>query len=221
MTRRMSIVLPLAAAVAAAAGCSHTKTPEERTREAAQHSQEAFEQAADDQKAIEEQQKRVNDAHGRVAEAQKALAEAQGREEQEQTKVRQLRERADANLAKAGQAAQQARMSAADATPRGIQTAAGSVEDASADRLVIQTPGGRALAFRIDDRTQVLVGSEARSAAEIQRGADAQVAYDAGAAAGGEPTALTVRVTPLGYDGLAPSGTGAREPDRGGSGGDR
>ncbi len=204
MTRRMSFAVVLAAVLAAAAACAHTKTPEERTRDAAERSQEAFERAADDQKALQDEDKKVNEAHGQVVDAQKSLAEAQRREEQERAKAQQLRDRASANLEKAGQAAQQARASADATAPHGLQTASGSVADATAGRLVIQTPGGRVMAFRVDDRTQVLVGSEARSPAAIQRGADAQVAYDA--SGGGQPTALTVQVTPVGGEATGTGG---------------
>ena len=50
--------------------------------------------------------------------------------------------------------------------------------------------------FRVNDRTSVMVGSEQRSAAEIQRGADARVAYSY-TGDGSQPTALTIQVTPL------------------------
>ncbi len=197
MKLRTPYALPVAALVALAAGCSHAQTPAERTRAAADRSQQAFQQAADDQKKLEEQQKRIDAAHAQVVKDQKALADAQRREEQERMKAQQLQQLANQHLEQATQQASQARMAATAGEAQGLQTIAGNVAEASPNRVVLQTPGGRTMSFRVDDRTQVLVGSEQRSAGDIQQGADARVAYEL---SGGQPTALTIQVTPLGSE---------------------
>jgi hypothetical protein len=76
-----------------------------------------------------------------------------------------------------------------------MQTATGKVSQATSSQLTLQTQAGRTMTFQIDPRTRVLLGTEQRSVAEIQQGADAQVAYDPKA---GRLTALVIRVMPAG-----------------------
>jgi hypothetical protein len=61
----------------------------------------------------------------------------------------------------------------------------------------------------------VLVGSEQRSVSQIQQGADARVAYEP---KGAEPTAITIRVAPLGSEmgvtPATPARPGESEPTR-------
>ena len=185
---------PLAAVVAATGlSCAHSQTPAEQTQAAAERSDEAFKQAAEDQKKLEEQQKRADAAHRNVQIAQQQLAEAQIREEQERSKAQQLQQQATEHLQQVGQRAQQARAVAGQEQSQGMQTITGQVAQATPNQVVLQTSSGRTMTFILDQRTRVLVGSEERSAADIQQGADAQVAYEQ---SGGQPTALTIQITP-------------------------
>ncbi len=202
----------LVAGLVAVVACSHTQTPSERTQAAAASSQQAFQQAADDQKKLEEQQKRVEAARQETAKAQKALQDAQHREEQERSKARELQQQANRHLEDATDRARQAREAASQGS--GVQTVAGRIAEATPGHVVLQTPGGEEMPFRVDDRTRVVVGSQQRSAAEIQRGADARVAYSS-TGDGGQPTALSIQVTPLGAQspaGNAGAGSGSAMP---------
>ncbi len=49
------------------------------------------------------------------------------------------------------------------------------------------------MSFQVDPRTRVLVGTEQRSVADLQQGAEARVAYDPREA---EPAAVAVHVAP-------------------------
>jgi hypothetical protein len=198
---------------AALTACSHEKKaapPPAPKPTAAEESQKAFQLAAQQQKEAGEQQKRVEAARAAVVAAQQQLAHAQAQEQQERAKAQQLQEQAGQNLQEGVRQAQQAHADLAGATggAEGMQTVNGTVAEATASEVVVQTPGGSTLTFHVDDRTQVLVGSERRSIAHIQRGADAQVAYDPKT---GQQTALIIRVMPAGGAGTTPP-QGAEAP---------
>jgi hypothetical protein len=61
------------------------------------------------------------------------------------------------------------------------------------------------MSFNVDHRTRVLVGADQRSVSDIQQGADARVAYEP---KGAEPTAITIRLAPMGSEmGITPPST--------------
>jgi hypothetical protein len=179
--------------VAALASCAHKQSAAERQQSAAEQSQSAFQAAAQDQRELAEQQKRLEAAHNAVVAAQQQLAQAQVREDQERSRTQELQQRVSQHMQQAQQRAQQAQAEAEQA--QGIQSVAGQVMLATPSHVVLQAQGGRTYTFNVDQRTRVLVGTEQRSISDVQRGADAQVAYDPRA---GQPTALTIRVTPAG-----------------------
>ncbi len=205
----------LVAGLLAATACSHAQTPAERTQAAAESSQQAFQRAADDQKKLEDQQKSVEAAHQETLKAQNSLQQAQRHEEQERAKAQQLQQQANSNLDQATRQARQARE--ATGQPSGVQSVVGRIAEAAPGYVVLQTPGGQRMPFRLDDRTTVLVGNEQRSTADIQQGADARVAYT-GNPGGAQATALSVQVTPIGtpgstgYSGTGSQGTAAPMP---------
>ncbi len=179
--------------VAALASCAHKPSTAERQPSTAEQSQSAFQAAAQDQRELAEQQKRLEAAHNAVVAAQQQLAQAQVREDQERSRAQELQQRVSQHMQQAQQRAQQAQAEAEKA--QGIQSVAGQVVLATPSHVVLQAQGGRTYTFNVDQRTRVLVGTEQRSITDVQRGADAQVAYDPRA---GQPTALTIRVTPAG-----------------------
>ncbi len=191
LTRYM---LPLAGALAAAVGCAHerSRTPAEQTRAAEEQSQKAYGSAAAEQEQLAEQQKRVDAAHQDAVKAQEQLTLAQTHEEQERAKADQLKRQSAQHLEEARQEAQHAY----GATSRGQRqgSAAGRIAEATADQIVLETPSGGTMTFRVDDRTTVLIGGEQHSAADIQQGADALVGYDT--SQGGQQSAIMIQVTP-------------------------
>jgi hypothetical protein len=185
--------------IAALPSCAHKEKKAERPPPAAaapspaEQSQTALQAAAQDQRELADQLKRVEDAHNQVVATQQQLRQAQTREEQERVKAEQLQQRVSQRLQQANQSAAQAQAAAEQA--QGIQNVAGYVLQATPSRVVLQAQSGQTYSFKIDPRTKVLVGTEQRSVSDIQQGADAQIAYDARA---DQPTALTIRVTPVG-----------------------
>jgi hypothetical protein len=190
------VALLLIAALASCSSKQKTAEPAPPPKPtAAQESQKSFQLAAQEQQALTEQMKRVEAAHKSVVAAEQQLAQAQAQEKQERAKAQELQERASGHLQESVQHAEQAQAGVAGvgAALEGMQTFAGRVAEAAPSQVVLQGQGGRTMTFNIDPRTRVLVGTEQRSVADIQQGADAQVAYDP---RGGKMTALVIRVTP-------------------------
>jgi hypothetical protein len=161
-------------------------------------SQKALQAANDAQKKASEQEQRSAEAQADVRKAQQALTEAQQRAVQEQAKAQQLQQEANVLTQRASQEAQQAQRVAAETLTeqgqqvrRGEQSAAGEVTRATPNQLAIRSRSGDSMTFRITDRTQILLDGQPASAAEIQQGADARVAYEIG---GPQPTAIHVQV---------------------------
>jgi hypothetical protein len=186
---------------AALVSCSHEKKaaapppapPPKPT--AAEESQKAIELARQQQAQLVDQQKKVESSHAAVVAAQDQLVKAQAQEQQERAKAQQLQEQANRNFQEGMLQAQRAQAGLSGGTD-GMQTVAGTVAQASSSQVVLQTPNGRTMSFNVDSRTRVLVGSESRSVTDIQRGADAQVAYDPTKT--GQKNALIIRVMPAG-----------------------
>ncbi len=191
---------------AALVSCSHGEKkaappPPAAKPTAAEESQKSFQLAAQEQRELADQQKRVEAARAATVAAQQQLAKAQAQEQQERAKAQQLQERASQHLQEGVAHAQQAQVGAAGAGGgEGLQTVAGTVAQATPSHVVIQTASGQAMSFAVDGRTRVLVGTESRPVTDIQRGADAQVAYDPRP---GQMTALIIRVMPAGSAGAA------------------
>ena len=167
--------------------------------------QRAETQAAQADRAVAEAQRRLDAAHQasvaaerQRAQAQAQISQAQQHAEQaqqqiavEQTNLQAAEEAARQSHAQATEVAVQAQLQAEQA--QGLQSASGRIAQATPSRVVLQTPDGRTAAFDIDARTRVLVGTQARSVADLQEGADARVAYDA---RGGVPAAVAIHLTP-------------------------
>jgi hypothetical protein len=138
-------------------------------------------------------------AHQDIQSAQQQLADAQRREEQARVRVQQLEIQARQDLERARGLAFEAEQA------QGLRAATGRVAEATPSRVLLQLRDGRTMSFQIDERTRVLVGSEQRSVAEIQQGAEARVAYEP---KGDEPKAVTIRIAPVGREmGFPPAGS--------------
>jgi hypothetical protein len=178
---------------------------------AAEMSGKSLQLAAQEQNQLAEQAKRVDAAHAATLAAEQGLAKAQLQEQQERTKTEALQQQVNQHLAEGMQQSQLAQAGVAGHGPvasQSMQTAVGRVALAAPSRVVLQTQGGKTMTFTVDQKTRVLIGSQARAVTDIQQGADAAVAYDP---RGGQMTALVVRVMPaLANHGTAhaPSGTG-------------
>jgi len=181
---------------AALASCSHEKKeqapPPKPT--AAEQSQKSFQLAAQEQRELVDQQSKVETAHAGVVAAQEQLSKAQAQEQQELLKAQQLQERANLHVKEGMRSAQMGQAGAPTAGLEGLQTVTGTVAQVTSSQVVLQARNGRPMTFDVDSRTRVLLGTEQRSVSDIQRGADAQVAYDPRVGA----TALIIRVTPAG-----------------------
>ncbi len=180
--------------VASLASCAHRKpaTAQQQPPPAAQpEAQQAIQQPAPQRDPLADAQARLDTAHQDVLRAQQQLAEAQQREERERAGMQQLEIKARQDLERASQLAYQAEQA------QGLRAASGRVAQATPSRVLLQMQDGRTMSFRIDERTKVLVGAEQRSVSAIQQGADARVAYEP---QGAEPTAITIRIAPLGSE---------------------
>jgi hypothetical protein len=177
---------------ASLASCAHERKPTaEQAPPAPQPAAQAVQEAPKRQDDLTEAESRLEAAHQEVARAQQQLALARQREEQERAHVQQLEIKARQDLERASELAYQAEQA------QGLRTASGRVAQATPSRVILQFQDGRTMSFSVDDRTRVLVGSEQRSVSDIQQGADARVAYEP---RGPEPTAITIRLAPLGSD---------------------
>lgn len=193
-----SVALLLVAALASCSGKQKTAEPAPPPKPtAAQEAQKSFQIATQEQQQLAEQMKRLEAAHKAVVAAEQQLAQAQAQEQQERAKAQQIQRQASQHLQDSVEHAEQAQAGVAGvgAALEGMQTFAGRVAEAAPTQVVLQGQGGRTMTFNVDPRTRVLVGDAHRSVADIQQGADAQVAYDP---KGGKMTALVIRVTPAG-----------------------
>jgi hypothetical protein len=134
-----------------------------------------------------------------------AARPAQQREEQERARVQQLEIQARQDLDRASRLAYQAEQA------QGLQAATGRISEANLSRVLLQLQDGRTMSFQIDHRTKVLIGSEERSVADVQQGAEARVAFDPRS---DQRTAITIRVAPAGRDlGAIPRAPGTPETE--------
>jgi hypothetical protein len=182
------------------AACAHEQRAEQKPPAAAPTPPVAVQQPAPPptlQDQLAQAKTEMETAHQDIQTAQQQLADAQRREEQARVRVQQLEIQARQDLERARSLAYEAEQA------QGLRAASGRVAEATPSRVLLQLRDGRTMSFQIDDRTRVLVGSEQRSVAEIQQGADARVAYEP---KGDEPKAVTIRIAPVGREmGFPPS----------------
>jgi hypothetical protein len=223
MTRGFGLSFVGLLAVAGAA-CAHQQSAssqnpmEARVAASQQQSQEALKRAHDAQQKAAEQEKKAVDARQEVAKAQQALTQAQQKAQAEQQQAQQLQQAANQATQEASRTAQQSQQMAAQQlseqgrmVQRGELSVAGPVRQATQRSVTVQTPDQGAMTFRVTDQTRVTIDGRQASAAEIQPGADARVAYQVG---GLEPSAMAIQVmtgNPLHGQpgGAASEGTGA------------
>ncbi len=194
--------------VATLGACAHEKKPAAAAApgtQQAQQAQRANEQVAQADRELAEARKRLEAAHQEVAtieqqraqarqqlaQAEQKSAQTQQRIAQEQANVERLDAAARQQRERAARAAEQAQLAAEQA--QGLRSAAGRIAEATPSRVILEGQDGQTTVFQIDQRTTVLVGTERRSVAELQQGADARVAYDP---KGNQPAAVTIHVTP-------------------------
>jgi hypothetical protein len=171
--------------------CGHGKQRTAEAPPAPQPTPQAVQETPKRQEDLTEAEARLAAAHQEVVRAQQQLAVAQQQEEQARANVQQHEIKARKDLDRASQLAYQAEQA------QGLRTATGRVAQATPSRVLLQMQDGRTMSFHIDQRTRVLVGADQRSVSDIQQGADARVAYEP---KGAEPTAITIRLAPLGSE---------------------
>lgn len=214
--------LSIVGLLAVAGACAHQRSAnpmEARVAASQGQSQEALKRAHDAQQTAAEQQKKAADARQEVAKAQQALTQAQQKAQVEQQKAQQLQQQANQATQQASREAQQSQRMATQQlseqgrmVQRGELSVAGPVRDASSRSVTVETPDQGAMTFRVTDQTRVTIDGRQASAADIQPGADARVAYQVG---GLEPSAMAIQVmtgNPLHRGqtgGAASQGTGA------------
>ncbi len=190
--------------VIAGSGCAGRQRAESPTarhvESAQQQSQQALDRAAEAQKRASEQGARVAKAQREVQEAQRRLTESQQQLEKEQKKAEQLQQQAIEARSEASRQAEASQREASRAlakqgeyVERQQQTFSGQVTQATPDSIVVTPQVGEPMTFRVTDQTRVHIDGRKASAAEIQQGGDARVAYQI---SGTEPTAIVVRVRP-------------------------
>lgn len=163
-----SIRALLAGLLVVASACAHGG----KAREAEAKTQSPAAQAASE----------AQRAQRNAAQADQQLAEARQRLDavnRDALAAEQQRAQARQQLAAAEQRATEAQRRIAEEQARGLRVTAGRVIETSPSRVTVATEDGRTASFRIDPGTRVLVGSQQRSVAELQRGAEARVACDA------------------------------------------
>lgn len=206
----------LAGLVAATVGgCAHDPTPQQRqaaapqtpAQQAQRHAENAARQATstEQQLAQARQKLEVSRRESFTAEQQRAQARQQVQQAdqravaiqqrigQEQSNVARLESAAREQREAATDAAIQAQLAAEEAA--GLRSAAGRIAQASASHVVLETQGGRTMSFQIAPGTRVLVGTEQRSVADLQQGAEARVAYDPRQS---DPAAVAIHVSSAG-----------------------
>lgn len=183
------------ALAASAGGCAHEQprqaaapqTPAERARRSADG---AAKQAATTEQQLAQARQRLEAAHQEAVRAEQQRAQARQQLQQadqravaatqrigqEQANVARLDQAAREQRETATAAAIQAQLAAEEAA--GLRSAEGRIAHATPTRVLLEVQGGRTMAFDVDPRTRVLVGTEQRSIADLQQGAEARVAYD-------------------------------------------
>ena len=141
------------------------------------------------QASIQAEQQRVQ-ARQQLTLADQRAVQAQQQIVVEQANVQRLDQASRAAHARAASAAMESQ--AAASREVALRTVGGRIARVSPSRVVLRAADGGLMTFGIDSQTRVVVGTEDRSVADLQQGADARVAYDPR----GAPMALVIRVTP-------------------------
>jgi hypothetical protein len=208
MPLRKAYVLPLAGLIAVAgtscASAQHPRPAEQAANAGATGANESLTQA----------QQRVDAAHQDVVRYQQQLADAQRRESDERGKLRQLQQQANPNARPLDEQASQAKaapapLAAGQAGASGERSISGHLLQATPRQLVLQSQDGQTMTLDLNDQTRVLVGGELRSAADLQQGADARVAYEDN---NGRPTAIMVQVPRADSSAAQPPGGASPSP---------
>ncbi len=191
-------------------GCAHeARKPPAQARAApatpADRARSAADRAAHTEQALSLARQHLQQSRQAAAQAEQQRAQARQQLSQAEQRAFAARQRAaqeQANVDRLAVAAREQRQVAEDEAVRaqlaaeeaeGLRTAEGRIAEASPSQLVLDVQGGGTMAFQVDQRTRVLVGTEERSLADLQQGADVRVAYDPHAP---EPAAVTIHVTP-------------------------
>ncbi len=130
-------------------------------------------------------------ARQQLSQAEQRAYQARQRVAQEQANVQRLDETARADRRQAAEEAVQAELAQEQA--QGLRLASGRIAEATPSRLLVDVQGGGTMSFLVDPGTRVLVGTEQRSIADLQQGAEVRVAYDP---RGAEPSAVAIHVEP-------------------------
>jgi hypothetical protein len=218
--------------VATVGGCAHegsrqhqaAAAPQTPAQQAQRNAENAARQAATTEQQLAQARQRLEVAHQesvraeqqraqarqQLQQADQRAAQAEQRIGQEQSNVARLDQAARAQREAATEAQIQAQLAAEEA--QGLRSEAGRIAQASSTRVVLEVQGGRTMAFQIDPRTRVLVGTEQRSIADLQQGAEARVAYDPRES---DPAAVAIHVNSAGRRmPLPPSQTAPPQPAR-------
>ncbi|HEX9050378.1 MAG TPA: hypothetical protein VF841_07610 [Anaeromyxobacter sp.] len=172
---------------------------------AAEPPRTAAEQSARAERQLEGARQRLDAAREDAAHAEQQRAQARQQLSQAEQRAYQARQRVaqeQANVQRLGETARGARQQAeeeavqaqlAQERAQGLRTAAGRIAEASPSHLVVDVQDGGSMSFLVDQGTRVLVGTEQRSLADLQQGAEVRVAYDP---RGAEPSAVAIHVAP-------------------------
>jgi uncharacterized protein len=141
------------------------------------------------QASVQAEQQRVQ-AREQLTQADQRATQAQQQIAVEQANVQRLDQASRAAHARAANAAMESQ--AAASREVALRTVGGRIAQVSPSRVVLRAADGGLMTFGIDSQTRVVVGTEDRSVADLQQGAEARVAYDPR----GAPTAFLIRVNP-------------------------
>jgi len=158
------------------------------------------------QASVQAEQQRVQ-ARQQLTAADQRAVQAQQQIGVEQANVQRLDQASRAAHARAANAAMDSQ--AAASREVALRAVGGRISRVSPSRVVLQAPDGQLMSFGVSSQTRVVVGTEDRSVADLQQGAEARVAYDPR----GTPTALVIRVSPAHErPAQAPQGAPAQPP---------
>ncbi len=172
--------------------------PPDRAQAAAQHAANteaalarAQQRLAADRRTAAQAEQQRTQARQRLSQTEQRLSEDRQRVAWDESNVQRLATAARDQRAAAEEAAIQSELAAEQA--QGLRLVDGRIAEASPTRVILEDQNGRTMAFQVEPRTRVLVGTEQRSLADLQQGAEARVAYDPREA---EPAAVAIHVSP-------------------------
>lgn len=181
--------------------------PQTPAQQAQRSADAAAQQAASTEQQLAQARQRLEAAHQESVKAEQQRAQARQQLQQADQRAAAAAQRIgqeQSNVARLDQAAREQREAATDARiqaqlaaeeAQGLRSEAGRIAQATPTRVVLEVQGGRTVSFQIDPRTRVLVGTEQRSVADLQQGAEARVAYDPRET---DPAAVAIHVNSAG-----------------------